>query len=82
MEQNYRSTNSIVQAANSVIAKNKNQLKKKVFTENEEGYLLKVIKANTDNEEGQKIANHIFEIKAQNQIMNSDFAATNRRYGD
>lgn len=74
LEQNYRSTKTIVAAANQIIANNKDQFKKTVFTENEEGYLLKVIKANTDNEEGQKIANHIFEIKAQNQIMNSDFA--------
>ena len=74
LEQNYRSTKTIVAAANQIIANNKEQLKKTVFTENEEGSLLKVIKANTDNEEGQKIANHIFETKAQNQIMNSDFA--------
>ena len=74
LEQNYRSTKTIVAAANQIIANNKDQFKKTVFTENEEGYLLKVIKANTDNEEGQKIANHIFETKAQNQIMNSDFA--------
>ena len=74
LEQNYRSTKTIVAAANQIIANNKDQFKKTVFTENEEGYLLKVIKANTDNEEGQKIANHIFETKSQNQIMNSDFA--------
>ena len=74
LEQNYRSTKTIVAAANQIIANNKDQFKKTVFTENEEGYLLKVIKASTDNEEGQKIANHIFETKAQNQIMNSDFA--------
>jgi DNA helicase-2/ATP-dependent DNA helicase PcrA len=74
LEQNYRSTKTIVAAANQIIANNKEQFKKTVFTENEEGYQLKVIKANTDNEEGQKIANHIFETKAQNQIMNSDFA--------
>ena len=74
LEQNYRSTKTIVAAANQIIANNKDQFKKTVFTENEDGYLLKVIKANTDNEEGQKIANHIFETKAQNQIMNSDFA--------
>ena len=74
LEQNYRSTKTIVAAANQIIANNKEQFKKTVFTENEEGYLLKVIKANTDNEEGQKITNHIFETKSQNQIMNSDFA--------
>ncbi len=74
LEQNYRSTKTIVAAANQIIANNKDQFKKTVFTNNEDGQLLKVIKASTDNEEGQKIANHIFETKMQNQAMNSDFA--------
>jgi DNA helicase-2/ATP-dependent DNA helicase PcrA len=74
LEQNYRSTKTIVGAANHIIANNKDQFKKTVFTENEEGHQLKVIKASTDNEEGQKIANNIFETKMQNQAMNSDFA--------
>lgn len=81
LEQNYRSTKTIVEAANQIISNNKDQFKKNVFTDNEEGQKIKVIKANTDNEEGQKIVNHIFETRAQNetglpvtQIMNSDFA--------
>lgn len=74
LEQNYRSTKTIVGAANQIIANNKDQFKKTVFTENEEGQLLKVIKASTDNEEGQKIANSIFDTKMQHQAMNSDFA--------
>lgn len=78
LEQNYRSTKTIVAAANQIIANNKEQLKKTVFTENPDGTLLKVIKANTDNEEGLKIANHIFETKAQYQVMNSDFAVLYR----
>ncbi len=74
LEQNYRSTKTIVEAANQIISNNKDQFKKHVFTDNEEGQKIKVIKANTDNEEGQKIVNHIFETRMQNQVMNSDFA--------
>jgi len=74
LEENYRSTNTIVQAANIVIANNKDQLPKKVYTQNEEGQKIKVINANTDNEEGQKIANSIAELKKNNQYLPSDFA--------
>jgi DNA helicase II / ATP-dependent DNA helicase PcrA len=74
LEQNYRSTKIIVNAANQIIANNKDQFRKHVFTENEDGSKIKVIRANTDNEEGQKIANNIFETRMQNQAMNSDFA--------
>ena len=74
LEQNYRSTKTIVAAANQIIANNKDQFKKTVFTENEEGQKLRVIKAGSDNEEGQKIVNSIFETRMQNQAMNSDFA--------
>jgi len=74
LEQNYRSTNNIVQAANQIIANNKDQFKKNVYTTNEEGQKIKVFKASTDNEEGQKIANNIFDTRMQNQVHNSDFA--------
>lgn len=74
LEQNYRSTKNIVEAANHIIANNKDQFKKNVFTNNEEGQKIKVFKASTDNEEGQKIANNIFETKNNDQAMNSDFA--------
>ena len=74
LEQNYRSTKNIVEAANHIIANNKDQFKKTVFTNNEEGQKLKVFKASTDNEEGQKIANSIFETRNNNQALNSDFA--------
>lgn len=74
LEQNYRSTKTIVAAANQIIANNKDQFKKNVFTDNEEGQLIRVIKASTDNEEGQKIVNSIFETKMQEQAANSDFA--------
>ena len=74
LEQNYRSTKTIVEAANQIIANNKDQLQKTVFTDNEEGQKLKVIKAGTDNEEGQKVAAGIFETKMNEQAMNSSFA--------
>src|SRR3954462_8771208 len=54
LEQNYRSTKTIVGAANQIIANNKDQFKKTVFTDNEEGQKLKVVRANSDSEEGQK----------------------------
>jgi DNA helicase II / ATP-dependent DNA helicase PcrA len=74
LEQNYRSTQNIVEAANSIIAKNKNQLKKTVFTENEEGSLIELIKASSDNEEGRLISTHIFESKMNLGLRNTDFA--------
>lgn len=74
LEQNYRSTKTIVEAANHIIANNKEQFKKTVFTDNEEGQKIKVLKASTDNEEGQKIAASIFETKNNHQALNSDFA--------
>jgi DNA helicase II / ATP-dependent DNA helicase PcrA len=74
LEQNYRSTQNIVNAANSVITKNKAQLKKTVWTENESGNLIEVLRANTDNEEGSLVATAIFEEKMQSHLKNSDFA--------
>lgn len=74
LEQNYRSTSTIVQAANSVIARNRNQLEKRVFTDNEIGPLIEVIKAASDNEEGRLVANGIFEAKVQQGLRNNDFA--------
>jgi len=74
LEQNYRSTQNIVNAANDVIAKNKEQLKKNVFTENAEGELIKVVKTDSDNAEGNFVANSIFETKMNEQAHNKDFA--------
>ena len=74
LEQNYRSTQNIVEAANSIIAKNKNQLQKTVFTENEEGSLIELVKAGSDNEEGRLISTHIFESKMNLGLRNTDFA--------
>jgi DNA helicase-2/ATP-dependent DNA helicase PcrA len=74
LEQNYRSTKTIVNAANSVIEKNKNQIKKTVWTDNTDGKKIKVIRSLTDNEEGKTISNLIYEIKNLEQAANGDFA--------
>ncbi len=74
LEQNYRSTKVIVNAANSVIARNKEQIKKEVWTQNDDGPPIRVIKAASDVEEGSKIADSIFETKMNHQLQNSDFA--------
>jgi DNA helicase-2/ATP-dependent DNA helicase PcrA len=74
LEQNYRSTKMIVQAANSIIAKNKHQLKKDVWTDNHYGEKIKVIKSLSDNEEGNMVANSIFQEKMNHQLHNKDFA--------
>jgi DNA helicase II / ATP-dependent DNA helicase PcrA len=74
LEQNYRSTKNIVAAANSVISLNKAQLRKEVWTSNDEGTLIDVLKASSDNEEGRLIASSIMEAKMQYGITNNDFA--------
>ncbi|WP_103327250.1 ATP-dependent helicase [Bacteroidetes bacterium endosymbiont of Geopemphigus sp.] len=74
LEQNYRSTNYIVQAANDVIACNKEQLEKKVWTQNESGEKIKLYRALSDGEEAAFIANTLFELKVHHQLRNEDFA--------
>ena len=74
LEQNYRSTKNIVGAANAVISKNKEQLKKNVFTDNVDGELIKVVRTESDNAEGSFVANSIFETKMNEQAHNRDFA--------
>ncbi len=74
LEQNYRSTKNIVSAANSVIAKNRAQLHKAVWTDNPEGDLINLLKASSDHEEGRLVASSIFEAKMQKQVHNEDFA--------
>ncbi len=78
LEQNYRSSQNIVGAANSVISHNKNQIKKHVWTKNEKGSLIEVIRATSDQEEGRLIAYAIFEEKMRNSLPNSDFAVLYR----
>lgn len=74
LEQNYRSTQNIVHAANSIISHNKAQLPKKVWTENTQGEPLGLIRAATDAEEGRLVASSIFESRANQQLTSSDFA--------
>ena len=78
LEQNYRSSNNIAQAANSVIKMNETQLEKNVWTSNQSGDKIKVLKATSDNEEGRMIATSIFESKNAKQLKNSDFAVLYR----
>jgi DNA helicase II / ATP-dependent DNA helicase PcrA len=78
LEQNYRSTKNIVAAANSVIKKNRAQLPKNVWTQNEDGNLIELIKAISDNEEGRLVATSIFQEKMQHQLKFSDFAVLYR----
>jgi DNA helicase-2/ATP-dependent DNA helicase PcrA len=78
LEQNYRSTRNIVNAANTVIAKNKNQLQKVVWTANDEGNKIRLHRSVTDAEEGRFVAGSIFENRMQMQLPNSDFAVLYR----
>ena len=74
LEQNYRSTKNIVNAANSIIDKNKSKIDKIVWTANDEGQKIKVHRSMTDGDEGRFVASTIFETKMQNQLRNNDFA--------
>ncbi|NVN18320.1 UvrD-helicase domain-containing protein [Muricauda sp. HICW] len=78
LEQNYRSTKNIVNAANSIIANNKNQLEKNVWTSNDDGGLIKIHRSVTDAEEGRYVAGSIFENKMQQQMQNGEFAVLYR----
>lgn len=74
LEQNYRSTTTIVDAANSVISKNKSQIPKRTFSRNEEGEKIKVLRALSDKEEGFQVTNEIFKLANYEQQEYSDFA--------
>ena len=74
LEQNYRSTKNIVEAANSIIDKNKTKLEKVVWTANDFGPKIKVHRSITDGEEGRFVASEIFEQKMRNQMLNGQFA--------
>jgi len=73
LEQNYRSTKNIVEAANSLINRNRNRIPKKVWSNNEEGDKIKVQKAFTDTEEGFMVANLLKEYKSENNFKFNDF---------
>jgi DNA helicase-2/ATP-dependent DNA helicase PcrA len=74
LEQNYRSTRTIVSAANHIIENNKNQIFKEIWTENDEGSRIRVLHASTDSEEANQVAQSIFELKMSHQQKNSAFA--------
>ena len=74
LEQNYRSTQNIVNVANSIIANNKNQLDKNVFSDNETGEKIKVTRSYSDNEEGKVVAESIMQERANNNLDWVSFA--------
>ncbi len=74
LEQNYRSSKNIVEAANSIIEKNKTRLEKVVWTANDDGPKIVVNRLLTDGEEGRFVAGSIFETRMENQMNNGDFA--------
>jgi len=78
LEQNYRSTKTIVKAANSLIEKNRNQLSKRVWSDNEPGGKIKVLKASTDTEEGIIVAREITGMVSEKGARYRDFAVLYR----
>ncbi|MBU1374253.1 MAG: UvrD-helicase domain-containing protein [Bacteroidetes bacterium] len=74
LEQNYRSTQNIVNVANSIIANNKNQLDKNVFSDNETGEKIKITRSYSDNEEGKVVAESIMQERANNNLDWVSFA--------
>ncbi|HFA47972.1 MAG TPA: ATP-dependent DNA helicase [Bacteroidetes bacterium] len=74
LEQNYRSTDHIVKAANEVISYNTKQIQKTIFSSKGEGHKIKLIKAMTDTEEGKRVASFIVEQKNRNHLSNRDIA--------
>jgi DNA helicase-2/ATP-dependent DNA helicase PcrA len=73
LEQNYRSTKSILEVANQIISHNKGQIPKDLWTENSEGDRIRLVRTATDNEEGKFIADTIQEMKLRNHYANNDF---------
>ncbi|HEY0608235.1 MAG TPA: UvrD-helicase domain-containing protein [Chitinophaga sp.] len=73
LEQNYRSTKSILNVANEVIAHNKGQIEKALWTNNMEGEKIRLVRTMTDNEEGKYVADTIAEQKLRNHLDNRDF---------
>lgn len=74
LEQNYRSTKTILHVANEVIANNKNQIEKILFTDNTDGEKIRLVRTMTDNDEGKFVADTIQEQKLRNHYRNKDFA--------
>ena len=78
LEQNYRSTQMIVSAANEIIANNRGQIQKLVYSKNEPGDRIRILQAMTDMEEGFNVASDIFDKKLSWQLRWSDFAVLYR----
>jgi DNA helicase-2/ATP-dependent DNA helicase PcrA len=74
LEQNYRSTKTILNVANEIIGNNKGQIEKTLFTDNAEGEKVKLVRTMTDNDEGKFVADTIKEQKLRNHFFNKDFA--------
>jgi DNA helicase-2/ATP-dependent DNA helicase PcrA len=74
LEQNYRSSQSIIGVANHVIKNNVEQIPKELWTENEAGDKIKLVRTMTDNDEGKFVADAIQENKLRNHFYNKDFA--------
>ena len=78
LEQNYRSTQIIVQAANSLIAKNREQIRKEVYSEKSKGEPIGVFQAYSDVEEGEIVANKIRQLNVRENCPYDDFAVLYR----
>jgi len=78
LEQNYRSSKNIVRAANSVIDKNKTKLEKEIWTSNDEGGKIRVMRTFSEGDEGRFVASSIFDNKMQHQLQNSSFTVLYR----
>src|SRR6476469_2647198 len=74
LEQNYRSTQNILNIANEVIKNNKGQIPKTLFTENDTGGKIKLVRTMTDNDEGRFVSDTIQELRLRNHYNNKDFA--------
>ncbi|MGF7233044.1 ATP-dependent helicase [Arachidicoccus sp.] len=74
LEQNYRSTKSILNVANTIIQNNKNQIPKDLWTDNADGEKINLVRTMTDNDEGKYVATTIQEQKLRNHYYNKDFA--------
>ncbi len=78
LEQNYRSSQNIINVANEVIRNNKGQIPKNLWTENNEGEKIRLVRTMTDNDEGKFVADTIQEQKLRNHYRNNDFAVLYR----
>lgn len=74
LEQNYRCTKNIISVANEIIANNKGQIPKELWTDNDQGEKIRIVRTQTDNDEGKYVADSIQEQKLRYHFSNKDFA--------